>query len=54
MSTFTSLRVLLPTDLRVAAEERATAEGRSVADVVVELLGSYAKPKPRKKAAKKT
>ena len=40
-------------DLRVAAEEGATAEGRSVADVVVELLGSYIKPKPRKKTAKK-
>ena len=40
MSTFSSLRVLLPTALPVAAEKRAASEDRAVSDVVVELLGS--------------
>jgi molybdopterin converting factor small subunit len=54
MSTFTTLRVLLPAELRAAAEEKATAEDRTVADVVNELLAGYVKAKPSRKAAKKT
>jgi len=54
VSTFTTLRVLVTTELREAAEAKAAEEDRSVADVVAELLAGYVKAKPKRKAAKKT
>jgi len=54
MAINTMVKAVVPTDVADAARAKAETEGKTLADVVVELLGSYAKAKPRRKAAKKT
>lgn len=49
----TQLRVLLPMEMAKAAETKATAEGRTVADVVSELLSAYLRDKAKPKRTRK-
>ncbi|MGH3465110.1 MAG: hypothetical protein ACRDP9_26885 [Kribbellaceae bacterium] len=53
MATNTMVRVVVPTDVADAARNRAESEGKTLADVVVDLLAGYAESKP-KRTRKKT
>jgi hypothetical protein len=56
MSTWTNLRTQVRAELLARVEEKATGQGRTVADVVAELLEAYVKPATRttRKARKGT
>lgn len=48
MTAFSSLRVLIPADLRHQVETRAAAEDTTVQDVVTDLLAGYVRRKPKR------
>jgi hypothetical protein len=54
MSTYTSVRAMVRTDVADAARSRAETEGKTLAEAVAALLTDYASEKttrPRKRAA---
>lgn len=49
MAQHTMVRAVVPAELAEAARARAEAEGKTLADVVAELLDGYATSKPKPK-----
>jgi molybdopterin converting factor small subunit len=54
MSTFCSVRALVRTEVADAARDKAETAGKTLADVVAELLESYVSktPEPQSKSTK--
>jgi hypothetical protein len=50
VSTWTNLRAPVRADLLTRVEEKATSEGRTVPEVVTELLTAYVNPATRTRA----